>query len=130
MPPEKRKSAYMRATREAQTQAVPVPETPTLPSDRDTFEQEAANISPLSQKAQQHISPATPATKALKSKRDRRSLYMDDGTLAKLNDAYKQMNHDIFPQEVKKVSFLSAIVTVALSHGDELLDLLLPHQRQ
>ena len=64
------------------------------------------------------------ATKDLKSKRDRRSLYMDDVTLKKLNDGYKQLNHDAFPQEVKKVNFLAAIVTVALNHDDELRELL------
>jgi hypothetical protein len=56
----------------------------------------------------------------LKSKRDRKSLYMNDSTLKKLNNAYKQLNHDVFPREVKKVDFLTAIVDVALSHGDEL----------
>jgi len=61
----------------------------------------------------------------LKSKRDRRSLYMDDSTMKRLNDAYKQFNHDAFPQEVKKVAYLNALVTVALSHGDELRELLL-----
>jgi hypothetical protein len=69
--------------------------------------------------------PGTRQGKDLKSKRDRRSLYMDDATLKKLNDAYKQLNHDAFPQEVKKVSFLGAIVNVALNHGDELRNLLI-----
>lgn len=67
----------------------------------------------------------------LKSKRDRKSLYMNDSTLKKLNNAYKQLNHDIFPREVKKVDFLTAIVDTALSHGDELrMQLLGPDDSQ
>ena len=87
------------------------------PTDVATGTQDGTPVSPPAGDRQ--------TTKQLKSKRDRRSLYMDDTTLRKLNDAYKQLNHDVFPQEIKKVSFLAAIVSVALDHGDELRDSLL-----
>lgn len=55
-----------------------------------------------------------------KSSRDRHSFYLDKSLVQHMDDVYRTMNHDAFPQDFSKSDFLEAIIGLALEHPEEL----------
>jgi hypothetical protein len=48
--------------------------------------------------------------------RERHSFYVDSALIAQLDKAYKDMNHELYPQSVSKSAFLEAFIEYGLAH--------------
>jgi hypothetical protein len=69
-----------------------------------------------------------PEAKPKKSvERSRHSLYLDKALVARADQAYKDIAHQLYPAEVNKSDFLEACLDYALSHLDDIKATLTPH---
>ena len=48
--------------------------------------------------------------------RERRSFYLDVAIVAQLDEAYRKLNHDVYPKEVSKSVFLETVLEYGLAH--------------
>lgn len=56
--------------------------------------------------------------------RERRSFYLDVELTQRLDQAYRDLNHDLYPQTVSKSAFLETLIEYGLEHLDALKPLL------
>lgn len=56
--------------------------------------------------------------------RERRSFYLDVELTQRLDQAYRDLNHDLYPQRVSKSAFLETLIEYGLEHLDALKPLL------
>ncbi len=82
----------------------------------------------LQQAAQQ---PPTPGeNKRLKRVRVHSSMYLERGLLDRLSEAHKTTNHELYPLEVRKSTFIESCIAYALDHLPDIKALLrenMPH---
>jgi hypothetical protein len=58
--------------------------------------------------------------------RRRHSLYLDKALVARADQAYKDIGHELYPVEVNKSDFLEACLDYALSHLEDIKATLAP----
>jgi len=63
-------------------------------------------------------SPA-PAQPPTAPKRGRHTFYLDSALVARLDRAYRDAAHDLYPVEVNKSDYLEAVLTYALERASE-----------
>lgn len=51
--------------------------------------------------------------------RGRHTFYLDSGLVARLDRAYRDAAHEMYPVEVNKSDYLEAVLTYALEHASE-----------
>ncbi len=59
--------------------------------------------------------------------RERRSFYLDGALVDRLDEAYRKLNHDVYPKEVNKSEFLEAMLEYGLVHMEEIKEELSDH---
>lgn len=74
-------------------------------------------IAKLSQRFSRHAVGRKPA--ATRS-RERRSFYLDAELTARIDQTYRALNHELYPQTVNKSVFLEAVLEYGLAHLEEL----------
>ena len=52
--------------------------------------------------------------------RERRSFYLDVTLVEQLDEAYRKLNHDVYPKEVSKSEFLEAVLEYGLAHVEDM----------
>jgi len=55
-----------------------------------------------------------------KRNRDRHTMYLDNGLVKRLDQAFRTAVHDLFPAEIEKADYLEACLTFALEHQEEI----------
>ncbi len=79
-------------------------------SSRFTPAVDADEVSPA-----QPPAPATPPART----RGRHTFYLDSGLVARLDRAYRDVAHEMYPIEVNKSDYLEAVLTYALERAPE-----------
>lgn len=78
-------------------------------------------IAKLSQRFSRHAVGRQPtATRS----RERRSFYLDSELTERLDQAYRQLQHELYPRPLTKSVFLETVLEYGLAHLDELKALL------
>lgn len=70
-----------------------------------------------------------PAEVANRRERGRHTLYLDRELVARVDQAFKQAAHDLYPQEIEKADYLETCLEYALAHPDDIKTLLIPGQQ-
>ncbi len=75
-------------------------------------------ISQLSKRFQRHTPGGRPpeTTKT----RERKSFYIDVELVRRLDEAFRSLNHDLYPKQVSKSTFLETLMEKGLANMDEL----------
>lgn len=79
-------------------------------------------IAKLSQRFSRHTVGRKPATTRT---RERRSFYVDGELVARLDQMYKDVNHELYPHTVSKSVFLETVMEYGLDHLAELKPILI-----
>lgn len=79
-------------------------------------------IAKLSQRFTRHTVGRKPAATRT---RERRSFYIDGDLVARLDQIYKDVNHELYPHTVSKSVFLETVIEYGLDHLDALKPLLI-----
>jgi hypothetical protein len=53
-------------------------------------------------------------------RRERRSFYLDASVIAKVNQAYREISHQLYPAEISKSLFLETLMGYGLRNLDDL----------
>ena len=89
----------------------------------DNDNESIATVAKRSQKVDKQ--PRTAGEKGRpKRARVHRSIYLEQGIYDRLGEAYKTTNHELYPQEVRKSTFIETCITYALDHLPEIKTLL------
>ncbi len=75
-------------------------------------------ISKLSERFQRHTGGGRPPE--TNKTRERKSFYIDAALVARLDQAFRAINHDLYPKQVSKSTFLETVMERGLSNMDEL----------
>ncbi len=74
-------------------------------------------IAKLSQRFSRHTVGRTAGSNRT---RERRSFYLDADLAQRIDQVYRDLNHEIYPQTVSKSVFLETVIEHGLEHLDEL----------
>ncbi len=77
-------------------------------------------ISELSKRFNRHTTKGGGRPPETTKTRERKSFYLDSDLVARLDQAYRTMNHDLFPQQLSKSTFLETIMERGLGDIDAL----------
>jgi hypothetical protein len=58
--------------------------------------------------------------------RRRHSLYLDQGLVSRVDQAYKELAHDLYPAEIDKADFMEALLSFGLENLDQIKTKLAP----
>ncbi len=75
-------------------------------------------ISHLSKRFQRHATGGRPPETS--KTRERKSFYIDVDLVRRLDEAFRALNHDLYPQQVSKSTFLETVMEKGLANLDEL----------
>jgi len=79
-------------------------------------------ISELSKRFQRHTAGGRPPE--TNKTRERKSFYIDTELVGRIDLAFRQLNHDLYPKRVSKSTFLETIMERGLANIDELKQVL------
>ena len=82
-------------------------------------------ISKLSQRFKQHAVGRPPTATR---NRERRTFYLDGDLVGRLDKAYRDFNHSLYPNRVNKSAFLETLLEYGIDHIEDLRPLLLASQ--
>ena len=74
-------------------------------------------INRLSERFRAHAGGRPPTSER---NRQRHSLYIDTALVERLDRAYRQIQHDIYPREITKSAFLEALMEYGLDNLDSI----------
>jgi hypothetical protein len=72
-----------------------------------------------------HKQPTKPEQQKRDHDRSRHTLYLDNTLVKQIDQAFKQTQHEVYPQEVTKADYLEACLKFALAHPDQVKTFLL-----
>jgi len=75
-------------------------------------------ISKLSKRFQRHTSGGRPPETS--KTRERKSFYIDAALVARLDQAFRAINHELYPKQVSKSTFLETVMERGLASIEEL----------
>jgi hypothetical protein len=75
-------------------------------------------ISQLSKRFQRHTAGGRPPETS--KTRERKSFYIDAALVARLDQVFRAINHDLYPKQVSKSTFLETVMERGLANMDEL----------
>jgi hypothetical protein len=79
-----------------------------------------SRISELSKRFSRHATKGGGRPPETTKTRERKSFYLDSDLVNRLDQAYRTLNHDLFPQQISKSTFLETILERGLTNIDEL----------
>ncbi len=84
----------------------------------DTNEDHSATVA-----RQSHVSDSSERPQPTRT-RVHRSIYLEQGIYDRLGEAYKTTNHELYPLEVRKSTFIEVCIAYALDHLPDIEDIL------